>query len=283
MGNFAELVGHVVLVVIVLSLMFAMAPLFAGIALAFVAIYTVGFRLYGKRAPDAAVRRQEAEARYVAATEEGLAALYSVRVQAGLRGVMDRFARALAAYLREGFALYKLTLLFQGGFTTVITAASEVAVLLAGTWLILRGGVYLTFTDHPLWAEVRAGTLIVFYNAEDRPNLPTHFPDDALDPEDFVLAQWGGLGNAGDSLVLLDAEGRLVDGLSYADRSGQLPQIPNVGRGQAAGYVGSTPEGVNDPALWVIVPDAPGGSTPGTPNSEENRAWIERLRRRAEE
>ncbi len=154
--------------------------------------------------------------------------------------------------------------------------------------------MYLTFTGHPLWAEVRAGTLIVFYNADDRPNLPTHFPDDDLDPEDFVLvlpavtgdyfdlAQWAGLGNAGDSLVLLDAEGRLVDGLSYADRSGQLPQIPNVGRGRAAGYVGSTPEGVNDPELWVIVPDAPGGSTPGTPNSEENRAWIERLRGRAE-
>lgn len=78
--NVAELVGHIVLVVIVLSLMFAMAPLLAAIAVAFVAVYTVGSRLYGKRAPALAIRRQEAEARYVATAEEGLGALYSVRV-----------------------------------------------------------------------------------------------------------------------------------------------------------------------------------------------------------
>ncbi len=164
--NFAELVGHVVLVVIVLSLMFAMAPLLAGIAVAFVALYAVGFRLYGKRAPAAAARRQEAEARYVAATEEGLAALYSVRVQAGLRGVMDRFARALAAYLREGFALYKLTLLFQGGFTTAITVASEVAVLLAGAWLIFRGeatvGTLVAFSQYVNWLYVFVGFMSSF-------------------------------------------------------------------------------------------------------------------------
>jgi len=164
--GFAELVGHIVLVVIVLSLMFAMAPLLAGIALTFVAIYTVGFRLYGKRAPAAAGRRQEAEARYVAAAEEGLAALYSVRVQAGLRGVVDRFSRALTAYLREGFALYKLTLLFQGGFTTAITVASEVAVLLAGAWLIFRGeatvGTLIAFSQYVNWLYVFVGFMSNF-------------------------------------------------------------------------------------------------------------------------
>ncbi|MBC7219959.1 ABC transporter ATP-binding protein [Candidatus Bipolaricaulota bacterium] len=164
--NFAELVGHIVLVVIVLSLMFAMAPLLAGIALTFVAIYTVGFRLYGKRAPAAAGRRQEAEARYVAAAEEGLAALYSVRVQVGLHGVVDRFSRALTAYLREGFALYKLTLLFQGGFTTAITVASEVAVLLAGAWLIFRGeatvGTLIAFSQYVNWLYVFVGFMSNF-------------------------------------------------------------------------------------------------------------------------
>lgn len=155
-----------------------------------------------------------------------------------------------------------------------------------------QGGVYLRFSDHFLWGGVRAGTLIVFYNAVDRPNLPTHIPADDLDPEDFVLvlpavtgdyfvlAQWAGLGNSGDSLVLLDVEGRLVDGLSYDDRSGQLPQLPNVGRGRAAGYVGTSAKGVNDPALWVVNPDAPGGSNPGAPNSDENTIWIEGLRQK---
>jgi hypothetical protein len=158
-----------------------------------------------------------------------------------------------------------------------------------------RGGVHVQFSDHPLWAEVRAGTLIVFYNADDSPNLPADFPNDGLDAEDFVLVlpaitgdyfvviQWAGLGNAGDSLVLLDAEGRLVDGLSYADRSGQVPQIPNVGRTKAAWYVGTTADGVNDVTLWVVGPDAPGGSTPGAPNSDENRDWIGQLQRPREE
>jgi len=153
--SLAELVGHIVLVVIVLSLMFAMSPILAGIAVAFVAAYAMGFRLYGRRASAVATLRQEAEARYVAAAEEGLAALYSVRVQAGLRGVMDRFSRALGAYLREGFALYKLTLLFQGGFTTLITVGSEVAVLVTGAWLIFRGeatvGTLVAFSQYIHW------------------------------------------------------------------------------------------------------------------------------------
>lgn len=102
--SFAELVGHIVLVGIVLSLMFALSPILAAIAVVFVAVYTVGFSRYGKRAPAAASRRQDAEARYIAEAEEGLAALYSVRVQTGLRGVMARFSQALTAYLRESFA-----------------------------------------------------------------------------------------------------------------------------------------------------------------------------------
>lgn len=160
---------------------------------------------------------------------------------------------------------------------------------------LARGGVYVAFTDHALWTAVPAGTLIVFYNAEDTPNLPTHFPADSDDLDDFVvvlpaisgeyfsLAQWGGLGNTGDSLVLRAAGGQLVDGLSYADREGELPQIPSVGREKAAWYVGASAEGTNDPAMWVVGPDAPGGSTPGAANSEENRNWIEQLRQLLDE
>jgi ABC-type multidrug transport system fused ATPase/permease subunit len=162
----AELVGHIVLVAIVLSLMFAMAPLLAGIAVAFVGAYSVGFRAYGKRAPALAARRQEAEARYVATAEEGLGALYSVRVQAGLRGVMDRFSRALGAYLRDGFALYRLTLLFQGGFTTLITVGAEVAIIVTGAWLIFRGeatvGTLVAFSQYINWLYVFVGFMSGF-------------------------------------------------------------------------------------------------------------------------
>lgn len=153
-----------------------------------------------------------------------------------------------------------------------------------------RGGVYITFADHPLWSSVKAGTLIVIYNADDRSSLPAHFPPDDLDVGSLTLvlpstsgdylaaAQWEGLGNAGDSLLLIDAEGRLVDGLSYADGTGQDPQIPNVGRGKAAWYGGGSLEGVNDPGRWVVGPDAPGASSPGMANTDENLMWIQQLR-----
>jgi len=73
-----------------------------------------------------------------------------------------------------------------------------------------------------------------------------------------------------------------VDGLSYAGRLGQVPPIPNVGRGMAAWYRGATAAGVNDAGLWASGPDAPGGSSPGRPNSDENGDWIAQLRREAE-
>lgn len=67
-------------------------------------------------------------------------------------------------------------------------------------------------------------------------------------------------------------------------RKAHLMAVVDVGSAWVPGWaVGSSAEGVNDPELWVIVSDAPGGSTPGTPNSEENRAWIEQLRGPARE
>jgi len=156
--SFSELVGHLLLVLIVLTLMFAMAPLLAAISVAFVAVYSVGFRMYGKRAAARAAARQEAEARYISEAEEGLGALYSVRVQAGLRGLMDRFSRALDGYLQRDFALYKLNLIFQGGFTSLIALLSTVAVLLTGAWLIFTGqntvGILVAFTQYINWLFV---------------------------------------------------------------------------------------------------------------------------------
>jgi len=156
--SFSELVGHVVLVLIVLTLMFAMAPLLAGISVAFVGVYAVGFQMYGKRAAVKATGRQEAEARYIAEAEEGLGALYSVRVQAGLKGLMSRFSRALDLYLQRDFALYKLNLLFQGGFTTLVTVVSWVAILLTGAWLAFKGettvGTLVAFSQYINWLYV---------------------------------------------------------------------------------------------------------------------------------
>jgi len=192
--SFAELVGHLVLALIVLALMFAMAPLLARIALAFVAVYATGFWVYGKRAPAAATRRQEAEARYVTEAEEGLAALYSVRVQAGLAGVMQRFAGALTAHLREGFALYRLNLMFQGGFTTSITVASEVAILLTGAWLIFRGettvGTLVAFSQYINWLYVFVSFLSGFATQVEPALVSLERVQEVLDwPEDWTVEQ----------------------------------------------------------------------------------------------
>lgn len=85
--------------------------------------------------------------------------------------------------------------------------------------------------------------------------------------------------------ILLDADGRLVDGLSYATISPpyQVPHLANVGSTKATWHTGGTRDGVNDASNWIIGTDAPpptGGSTPGAPNSTANAARIESLRPR---
>jgi transcription elongation factor len=55
-------------------------------------------------------------------------------------------------------------------------------------------------------------------------------------------------------------------------------QLGNVDRGQAAWFLAGSLEGVMTPANWKVGPDAPGSSTPGGANSEENAAWVNYLR-----
>jgi ABC-type multidrug transport system fused ATPase/permease subunit len=192
--SFAEFLGHIVLVLIVLLFMFAMAPLLAGIALAFVLVYTGGFLVYGRQAQTVATRRQEAEALYITAAEEGLAALYSVRVQAGLAGVMRRFCGALVTHLRQSFALYRLNLLFQGGFTNLITVASEVAILLTGAWLIFRGettvGTLVAFSQYLNWLYVFVNFLSGFATEIEPALVSLGRIDEVLNwPEEWMVEQ----------------------------------------------------------------------------------------------
>ncbi|MCS7216107.1 MAG: lamin tail domain-containing protein [Candidatus Bipolaricaulota bacterium] len=208
--------------------------------------------------------------------------LAGVAVGAAPRVVVHEFGQG-----RAGYGEWVELLVLGAGPGTTVDLRGWVLRDLQGQG---RGGVWLKFAEHALWAAVPAGTLIVIYNAEDRPNLPEHFPKDDLDPADFVLVlpgragdlfvlvQWGGFGNAGDCLVLVDAEGNEVFGLCYGDKSGQALQLGEAGRGQAAGYVGAGLEGLGDPKNWRVGPDGPGSSTPGAPNSEENARWLELLR-----
>ncbi len=158
------------------------------------------------------------------------------------------------------------------------------------------GGVYVKFANIEVWRAVPAGTLVVIYNAGDTANLPEHFPSypDA-DFSDFLVVlphthtyfadsprRWEGLANGGDWVLLLDAAGNTVDGISYGDKTGQTPHLSSVGARRAAAYTRAGTAGINTAANWVVGFEVSGEgtplSTPGSGNTSENAAWISGLR-----
>lgn len=158
------------------------------------------------------------------------------------------------------------------------------------------GGVYVVFSNDPVWQAVPAGTIILVYNGGDTGNLPPHFPP--YPDTDFTdglvvlphnhswfarsLNRWEGLGNPGDWILLLDKDGNLVDGLSYGNKTGEAgaPEVKlgDVGSTKAAWFLGSSTAQINDATFWAVGSDASGGSTPGAPNTAANRDWINSLR-----
>jgi hypothetical protein len=159
------------------------------------------------------------------------------------------------------------------------------------------GGVWVKFANLDVWKAVPAGTIILIYNAGDTANLPDHFPSyPDEDFSDFLVVlphthayfaspqRWEGLANGGDWVVLQDATGSTVDGISYGDRPGQTPHLSAVGARRAAAYTRAGTDGINDAANWVVgyerATDGSPLSTPGRGNTEENAAWIASLRPR---
>jgi ATP-binding cassette subfamily B protein len=138
--------------------MFMISPILAGIAVMATLLYFLGYRIYQRRAPHLVSRRQTAEADYIAEAEEGLNALYSVRVHGALRGVMRRFSTVISRYLETGFAFYVFTLKFQGGFTSLLTIIAAAAIMVVGGWLVFRGittvGALIAFTSYVHWLYV---------------------------------------------------------------------------------------------------------------------------------
>jgi len=160
------------------------------------------------------------------------------------------------------------------------------------------GGVYVKFADIEVWRAVPAGTLIVIYNGGDTENLPGHFPSypDA-DFSDFLVVlphthtyfvtsprRWEGLANGGDWVLLLDAAGNTVDGISYGDKTGQTPHLSAVGARRAAAYTRAGTAGINTVENWVVGYEVSDEgtplSTPGAGNTTENANWIASLRPR---
>jgi hypothetical protein len=153
----------------------------------------------------------------------------------------------------------------------------------------------VVFKDVQPWAAVPAGTLIVIYKGDEpASNFPPNFPFNDLDFSDYRVSiphtntdffenvAWGGFGNAGDYVVLVDRTGALVDGLSYGNRTGEgtapAVKLAGVPANTAAWFTGGSTAFINDPTYWATGSESASQSTPGQPNTPANAAWIASLR-----
>ncbi len=152
----------------------------------------------------------------------------------------------------------------------------------------------VVFRNVSAWAAVPAGTIIVVYNGnENQDNFPPGFPFNDTDFTDFRVSiphtntdffenvAWGGFGNGGDYVVLVNAGGTLVDGLSYGSL-GTDPQLSvhlsAVGANTAAWFTSNTTDHINSTTYWATGSESGGASTPGAGNTPANAAWIASLR-----
>lgn len=161
-------------------------------------------------------------------------------------------------------------------------------------YLALSFPTRVVFRSVGAWAAVPAGTLIVIYKGDEPTgNFPPGFPFNDLDFSDFRVSiphtntdffenvAWGGFGNTGDYVVLVDSTGALVDGLSYGNRTGEgtAPDVKlgTVGANTAAWFTGGSTAHINNPACWQTGSESGRASTPGAPNGGANTAWVNAL------
>jgi len=147
----------------------------------------------------------------------------------------------------------------------------------------------VTFSNDAFWQNVPAGTLLVVYNASDKdPVLP---PDDtSIADGNFLLVMrsnasglmsgtWPGVSNsAADSMVLRDAGGTLVDGISTNGSTGYQPVLTNIGSAKSAHYNSDTEPGVELVGNWTVTSSAAGSVSPGAGNTVANSSFVAKLR-----
>ncbi len=122
-------------------------------------------------------------------------------------------------------------------------------------------GTLATFADSAVWDAVPAGTLIVIYNGASKDSLlpadDTDFSDGkvviAHNNASYFSGTWSGLGNGGDAVILKDAAGATVAGLSYGTSSATTPHLSGVSSGHAAYYAGSSDADASTVEAWTIT------------------------------
>lgn len=122
-------------------------------------------------------------------------------------------------------------------------------------------GTLTTFADSAVWDAIPAGTLIVIYNGASKDSL---LPADDADFSDgkvviahnnasYFEGSWSGLGNSGDAVILKNAAGATVAGLSYGTSSAVDPHLSGVSNGHAAYYAGSSDADASTVEAWTIT------------------------------
>jgi hypothetical protein len=114
------------------------------------------------------------------------------------------------------------------------------------------------------WDGIPAGTLIVIRNGA-QPKDPL-LPANDTDPADGSMtvsssnstlfkssSVWPAMGNTGGSLILKNAGGFPIHGVSYGDSLVPSPNVGRVASGEAAYYVGRTDGGADAASEWIAT------------------------------
>ncbi len=114
------------------------------------------------------------------------------------------------------------------------------------------------------WEGIPAGTLIVIHNGA-QPKDPL-LPANDTDPADGSMnvssanstrfkssSVWPAMGNTGGSLILKNASGFPVHGLSYGDSLIPSPNVGRVASGEAAYFIGRTDGGADIASEWIAT------------------------------
>jgi subtilisin-like proprotein convertase family protein len=148
-------------------------------------------------------------------------------------------------------------------------------------------GTYSTFASSTFWSAVPAGTVIVIYNGSTTKDAG--LPADDFDYADgkliiahtnstyFTSSTWGGLGNSGDSVLLKNGGGTVVDGVTYGSGTGQTPALGSISAQSEAAFMGGTDAEAEVASNWTIY-TTQASVTPGLPNGGSNTTLVTALR-----
>jgi subtilisin-like proprotein convertase family protein len=159
------------------------------------------------------------------------------------------------------------------------------------------GSTPLTLSNHALWNDVPAGTLVVIYRGDSSstdprvPPVDTNVSDKRLVVASntaayFSSTNWIVLASVGDSISLRTDSGTAIHSLCFGNVSTFPLHVGNVGNAQAAYFAGGTDLDANAAVNWGTASATVAGSaenpgagvTPGAANSPANQSFITKLR-----